>query len=64
MTCQGGFVFVGRVVESMHDLDGEVVEYLRHPLPPLQRGAVKVLGAAHVLLEKGLGEGKRGMDEI
>jgi hypothetical protein len=31
MTCQGGFVFVGRVVESTHDLDGEVVEYLRTP---------------------------------
>jgi hypothetical protein len=26
-----GWVFVGRVVESEHDLDGEVVEYERVP---------------------------------
>jgi hypothetical protein len=25
--CMDGWVFVGRVVESEHDLDGEVVEY-------------------------------------
>ena len=30
-TCSDGWVFVGRVVESEHDLDGEVVEYERVP---------------------------------
>ena len=29
--CMDGWVFVGRVVESKHDLDGEVVEYERVP---------------------------------
>jgi hypothetical protein len=29
--CLDGWVFVGRVVESEHDLDGEVVEYERVP---------------------------------
>jgi hypothetical protein len=29
--CMDGWVFVGRVVESEHDLDGEVVEYIRVP---------------------------------
>jgi SWIM zinc finger len=29
--CHNGWVFVGRVVESAHDLDGEVVEYERVP---------------------------------
>jgi hypothetical protein len=29
--CVDGWVFVGRVVESEHDLDGEVVEYDRVP---------------------------------
>ena len=29
--CMDGWVFVGRVVESEHDLDGEVVEYERVP---------------------------------
>jgi hypothetical protein len=29
--CIDGWVFVGRVVESEHDLDGEVVEYERVP---------------------------------
>ena len=29
--CVDGWVFVGRVVESEHDLDGEVVEYERVP---------------------------------
>jgi hypothetical protein len=29
--CMDGWVFVGRVVESEHDLDGEVVEYERLP---------------------------------
>jgi hypothetical protein len=27
--CMDGWVFLGRVVESEHDLDGEVVEYER-----------------------------------
>jgi hypothetical protein len=30
-TCDRGWVFLGRVVESEHDLDGEVVEYERVP---------------------------------
>jgi hypothetical protein len=29
--CMDGWVFIGRVVESEHDLDGEVVEYIRVP---------------------------------
>jgi hypothetical protein len=29
--CLDGWVFLGRVVESEHDLDGEVVEYERVP---------------------------------
>jgi hypothetical protein len=29
--CYDGWVFLGRVVESEHDLDGEVVEYERVP---------------------------------
>ena len=29
--CMDGWVFVGRVVKSEHDLDGEVVEYERVP---------------------------------
>jgi hypothetical protein len=29
--CIDGLVFLGRVVESEHDLDGEVVEYERVP---------------------------------
>jgi hypothetical protein len=29
--CVDGWVFLGRVVESEHDLDGEVVEYIRVP---------------------------------
>jgi hypothetical protein len=29
--CIDGWVFLGRVVESVHDLDGEVVEYERVP---------------------------------
>jgi hypothetical protein len=29
--CMDGWVFVGRLVESEHDLDGEVVEYERVP---------------------------------
>jgi hypothetical protein len=29
--CMDGWVFLGRVVESEHDLDGEVVEYIRVP---------------------------------
>jgi hypothetical protein len=29
--CIGGWVFLGRVLESEHDLDGEVVEYIRVP---------------------------------
>jgi hypothetical protein len=29
--CMDGWVFLGRVVESEHDLDGEVVEYERVP---------------------------------
>jgi hypothetical protein len=29
--CIDGWVFVGRVVEAEHDLDGEVVEYERVP---------------------------------
>jgi hypothetical protein len=29
--CMDGWVFLGRVVESRHDLDGEVVEYERVP---------------------------------
>ena len=29
--CMDGWVFVGRVVESEHDLDGEVDEYFRVP---------------------------------
>jgi hypothetical protein len=29
--CMDGWVFLGRVVESEHDLDGEVVEY--EPVP-------------------------------
>jgi hypothetical protein len=29
--CMDGWVFLGRVVESKHDLDGEVVEYERVP---------------------------------
>jgi hypothetical protein len=29
--CMDGWVFLGRVVESQHDLDGEVVEYERVP---------------------------------
>jgi hypothetical protein len=30
-TCIDGWVFLARVVESEHDLDGEVVEYIRVP---------------------------------
>jgi hypothetical protein len=30
-TCIDGWVFLGRIVESEHDLDGEVVEYDRVP---------------------------------
>jgi hypothetical protein len=30
-TCDRGWVFLGRVVESEHDLDGEIVEYERVP---------------------------------
>jgi hypothetical protein len=30
-TCIDSWVFLGRVVESEHDLDGEVVEYIRVP---------------------------------
>jgi hypothetical protein len=29
--CMDGWVFLGRIVESQHDLDGEVVEYDRVP---------------------------------
>ena len=29
--CMDGWVFLGRVVETEHDLDGEVVEYERVP---------------------------------
>jgi hypothetical protein len=29
--CMDGWVFLGRIVESEHDLDGEVVEYERVP---------------------------------
>jgi hypothetical protein len=29
--CMDGWVFLGRVVESEHDLDGEIVEYERVP---------------------------------
>jgi hypothetical protein len=29
--CYDGWVFIGHVVESLHDLDGEVVEYERIP---------------------------------
>jgi hypothetical protein len=29
--CIDGWVFLGRIVESEHDLDGEVVEYERVP---------------------------------
>jgi hypothetical protein len=29
--CMDGWVFLGRVVESEHDLDGDVVEYERVP---------------------------------
>jgi hypothetical protein len=29
--CYDGWVFLGRVGESEHDLDGEVVEYIRVP---------------------------------
>jgi hypothetical protein len=29
--CMDGWVFLGRVVESEHDLDGEVIEYERVP---------------------------------
>ena len=29
--CMDGWVYLGRVVESEHDLDGEVVEYVRVP---------------------------------
>ena len=29
--CMDGWVFIGRLVESEHDLDGEVVEYERVP---------------------------------
>jgi hypothetical protein len=29
--CYDGWVYLGRVVESQHDLDGEVVEYERVP---------------------------------
>jgi hypothetical protein len=29
--CMDGWVFLGRVVEAEHDLDGEVVEYERVP---------------------------------
>jgi hypothetical protein len=29
--CMNGWVFLGSVVESEHDLDGEVVEYERVP---------------------------------
>jgi hypothetical protein len=29
--CMDGWVFLGRVVESEHDLDGQVVEYIRVP---------------------------------
>jgi hypothetical protein len=29
--CMDGWVFLGRVVESEHDLDGEVVAYIRVP---------------------------------
>jgi hypothetical protein len=29
--CIDGWVYLGRMVESLHDLDGEVVEYERVP---------------------------------
>ena len=29
--CYDGWVYIGRMVESEHDLDGEVVEYVRVP---------------------------------
>jgi hypothetical protein len=29
--CYDGWVFLGRIVGSEHDLDGEVVEYIRVP---------------------------------
>src|SRR5918993_1060765 len=29
--CMDGWVFLGRLVESEHDLDGEVLEYIRVP---------------------------------
>jgi hypothetical protein len=32
--CMDGWVFLGRVVESEHDLDGEVVLYERLPCRP------------------------------
>jgi hypothetical protein len=50
--CMDGWVFLGRVVESEHDLDGEVVEYERVPCrccaespAPQPRGGV--YGATH-----------------
>jgi hypothetical protein len=36
--CMDGWVFLGRVVESEHDLDGEVVEYERVPCKRCQQG--------------------------
>jgi hypothetical protein len=36
--CYDGWVFVGRVVESEHDLDGEVIEYERVPCKRCQQG--------------------------
>jgi hypothetical protein len=35
--CVDGWVFLGRVVESEHDLDGEVVEYERVPCRRCQK---------------------------
>ena len=29
--CYDGWVYIGHMVESEHDLDGEVVEYVRVP---------------------------------
>ena len=39
--CMDGWVFLGRVVESEHDLDGEIVEYER---VPCRRCASEVAG--------------------
>ncbi len=35
--CYDGWVFLGRIIESEHDLDGEVVEYERVPCRRCQR---------------------------